>query len=234
MYSFSSAIISLGGVSSLFHSVHDNAFCIAIETNDYDLRAINAQIGIHEVFARACRLLTATIAIDEMPIAFATAIDSVLRESRRSEIKGESTEANFAAAAFTRDSIFVCTAGLCRVHLIQNGELLGVTRDHNFVSDLFAPDDIKRAVRPESDPVAFNVPTRTLGSDLYGNKPPEVLKWDVEGDYSVLICSSSIHRFREPREYLSPLLTSDLSRVSEAENCQEGFVAVIGKRFPNP
>ncbi len=229
MYLFSSLTDTFGGISCLFHSVNDNAFCVVIETNDYDIRTKNKRIGIHELFAKACESLPKGTTIEDIPLAFAKSIDVSLRESNKNPREGESTEANFAAVALSNSSVFVCTAGICRVHLIQEEQLIGVSRDHNFANDLIHDLDVNRQLNVENDSVAFLVPTRTLGSEATEKKPFETLTWKVTGDYSVLISSNEYHKFRNPVEYIMPFLSPDLIEVARTEGNDRGVLASIKK-----
>lgn len=228
MYTFSSLIDTSGGISCLFHSVQENAFCVAIETNDYDIRDVDSDIGIHELFAEAWHLLESTTPISEIPVSFARSIDSVLRQSNLSPVEGGSTEANFVAVASNRDSIFVCTAGICRVHLIQAGKLVHVTRDHNWANDWLPSDAISDELTFNRNPSAFTVPTRVLGhSSSPGYREPESQVWTATDEFTILICSKDYHRFREPSEYLGWFLNTDFSDIARNEEHGQGFLALF-------
>lgn len=232
MYLFSVLTDTFGDVSFLSHSVNTNAFCAVIETNDYDLRLQNERIGIHELFAATCKSLAdETTTIENIPLTFAKAIDKSLKESNKTPREGASSEANFAAVALAKNSVFVCTSGICRVHLIQSEAVVKVSRDHNFVSDLLQPPDLDRRLKLENDSIAFLVPTRTLGSVAIENKPPELVKWDVDGDYDILISSSQYHKFRDPSEYAVRFLRSDLLDLTRLEENNRGVVASIRSRM---
>jgi len=228
MYSFSSLIDTNGGVSCLYHSVHENAFCVAIETNDYDIRRVSADIGVHEVFAEACHLLQSKTPIGEIPVSFARNIDLVLRQANLEQKQVASTEANFAAVASSRNSVFVCTAGICRVHLIQEGKPLKMTRDHNWASDWLPTNAISGEVTFEKNPSAFTVPTRVLGhSSVPGYAEPESQTWPTSDEFTVLICSKDYHRFRDPSEYVQEYINADLSEIARTEAGGEGFLALL-------
>ena len=229
MYSFSSLTDTAGDVSCLFHSVNSNAFCVVIETNDYDIRSANRSIGIHELFANACKSLAEDVTIEDIPLSFAKFIDTSLKESNKTPREGVSTEANFAAVSLAENSIFVCTAGICRVHLMQDEHVLNVSKDHNFVSDVLSDTDLKRQISLESDPVAFLVPTRTLGSELLENKPPETWTWKVKGSYAILISSNQYHKFLDPKEYAGRFVRNNLVDVARTEENNRGVLALINK-----
>lgn len=230
MYQMSSIIDTDGGTSVLYHTVHENAFCILIETNDEDLRPKDKMIGVHELFFEACLDISVNTPISDIPIRFAQAISKIFIESNKGGENSTSSEANYAGVALTNDAVYVCTAGLVRIHLIQDRRLLNITRDHNFMSDLLSTGDVARELTFETDPSAFLVPTRTLGHERFQeNKPPETSKWPISGEYAVLMCSHRYHKFRNPLRYLSSYLESDPAELMKEEGARDGFLGIIKK-----
>jgi serine/threonine protein phosphatase PrpC len=229
MYYYSTINDNLGSTSSIYHTANDNAFCIVIETNDHDIRAYDEEIGFHDLFIQTLHSLETNTSISDIPLNFANKLDLILRKSSRNVRQGESTQANYTGVALSKNHIYVCTAGFCRVHLIQNQHLVKVTRDHNFVDDLFDKDNLNFDLNVEKNSTAFFVPTRTLGIESPENKPPEAQIWEVEGNYKILMCSSRYHKFRNPDEYVKSFVEANPSDTVKNESNNEGFLAVIEK-----
>jgi serine/threonine protein phosphatase PrpC len=115
-------------------------------------------------------------------------------------LKEQSRLAVFAAVAASPDRVSVCTAGDIRVHLGWDGRLQATTQDHTYATDpLFAAE--ANAIPPA---VRANVATRGIGDGA--KAPPEGGHWDVPGPYTVLVCSSRVHRRRPPPEYFAEVV----------------------------
>lgn len=227
MYHFSTVSDSLGGVSSFYHTVNDNALCVVIETNDYEIRSYNQKLGFHELFAEAFHLINIDTPIENIPLVFAKKIDSILRESNKNYKDGTSSHANFTGVALTKNQVHICTAGICRVHLIKNKQILKVTKDHNFANDLFDKSDLNFDLSLEKNSMSFLVSTRILGFEGSENKPPESVSWEVGGDYTILICTKQYHKFRNPTDYITSFIKSNPLEITTAENVNEGFLGII-------
>jgi serine/threonine protein phosphatase PrpC len=134
--------------------------------------------------------------------------DAILKE--RDEI------ALFAAATLMPGRVSVCTAGDIRVHLASHGRLRAFTRDHTYDNDpAFSPS----AELPSQ--LRRHVATRSLGTGAMAE--PEATQWDAPGAYSVLICSSQLHRHRPPAEYFEDLNTGGSNHLADTE----GFLCRI-------
>ena len=103
----------------------------------------------------------------------------------------------YAGAALSQDEARVCTAGDLRVHLLRDGALAQVTRDHVAAheSPAWVAETYGAALLPEHAGVA----TRSLGG---GGPPPESLTWSLAGRWSLVLCSSDVHRGQRPETYL--------------------------------
>ena len=113
----------------------------------------------------------------------------------------------YAGVSIVGNIAHVCTAGDIRVHLVRNGAVVGVTRDHNAVSD-DEDGTYNRAGRGvASDPTFLvHVPTRSLPASE--SKPIECAEWPTLGGDTLLICSSRLHGYQPPAAYLAPLVQS--------------------------
>jgi serine/threonine protein phosphatase PrpC len=187
-------------VSTLYHSVNDNAFIVVIEAVDWYSSQIKDARALDKILNKAFRLIDINVSISEIPLEFARNIDFVLREQNKqgADNKGLS----FTSVSLTKNMVFVCTAGYTRVHLLQNKKLIGITRDHNLVNDndeniSFGDLDVKF----ENCSPLFFAQTRALGVEN-SNKPPELVTWEVTGNYSILLCSDKFHKFRNYSEYI--------------------------------
>lgn len=224
MFNFSIKNNNLG-ITSLYHSVNDVAFCILIEAIDWNFSQNTDNSGFHNLLMEVLCLLDDNTDIGEVPYKIANNLDSILKKSnrRKNEMKG----LNFTGISLTKEKIYVCTAGYCRVHLLKNSKLLEITRDHNLVSDLGSGLSTQNLdVSFEQSPEVYFTHTRTLGFD-YPNKPPELVSWVVEGDYTILICSDKYHYFRKPHEYLESFIRGKNLNLVEHDKNPIGVIAKI-------
>jgi serine/threonine protein phosphatase PrpC len=222
MYNFSIKNNSLG-ISTLFHCVNNTAFCIVVEANEWHLRQKDDNTGIHQLLFKAFHLIKADETIDNIPSAFANNLDVIIKKSNKENNQYEGL--NFTGVSLTPQKVFVCTASYCRVHLIKNAELLKVTRDHNLVSDFGETEDNQRLnINFEDNQSVFFSHTRTLGFEA-PNKPPETISWNVEGEYSIFICSDRYHNFRDPTEYITSFTLSE--SLTKHQTSLSGVIAKI-------
>lgn len=225
MYTFSTVNENLG-VSSLYHAFNDSALCVVIENSDWHLSQAEDTSGFDSLLLEGLHSLKSETRICDMPLEFAHKLDSLLKEKNINAGR-DSNLVGFVAVALRKENVFVCTAGISRVHLIRADHPIQVTRDHNLVDDFLNNSDEVVDVTYERHSAVFHSKTRMLGSTNPDNKPPETLRWDVEGDYKILICSSVYHEFGDPDEYTKSLLGSDLVNLSEHEKKIGGFLAII-------
>jgi hypothetical protein len=163
---------------------------IAVEANEnhtssYEGPALDSAIAT--AAARLPRPLTSSAARD-----FAMLLGTEIFEHHRSDIGF----VLYAGVCITGTTIEVCTAGDIRVHLIENGRIKRVTRDHTAREDdasgqyaaLGAPDEILRA-------------TITRALPASEQHPIECHHWNSAAGAILLICSSKLHGHREPGEY---------------------------------
>lgn len=182
----------------------DRALCLALEGNYKDPASYQGEIP---------RILEA---LDLRNKSLDAAVDS-LRDRIRSQFPKFWGGLLFAGVDLSADCVIATTAGDIRVHLIQ-GDALRNTREHNLLN----PTEFNGY--PELEEMSHDfraeVVTRALGTE----RPPETITWDVRPPYSVVMCSSRVHRFREPAEYIS-----ELSRATDGQ-FQEGLLLVIEAR----
>lgn len=208
---------------TLYHSLNDVAVFLAIEAIDWSPDQYEDLTGFDEEMVEAFASIRAKCAIDSIPKSFANVLDSIIKRANatRNEYRG----VNYSGVALTNQSISVCTAGLTRVHLVKDGQILSVTRDHNIVSDSTEiPDEAGLKVSPDQALGVFLAHTRTLGFQP-PSKPPEAWVWTVEGDYTILVVSQRFHQFREASDYVGEFLgPRELWRSDEELGCR-GLIA---------
>lgn len=100
---------------------------------------------------------------------------------------------SFAAVLARAQQVEVCRAGALRVHRIERGVVVEVTRDH------IARNEPLASLPPELSGRYGTVATRALG----GNPatPAETTTWRGEPGYRIVICSEEYHHFAEPASY---------------------------------
>jgi serine/threonine protein phosphatase PrpC len=184
-------------------------FCAVVEANEKDPASYSPASGLSGLLLEASRSTPPETPSDLLPLAFAKSAASILL-SWRSKAREPQTVI-FASVLAGDEIVHVCTAGDCRVHLIKDDEVLEVTRDHNAIDDPsevvpFPEDDVLRQVY-------LRAITRTIGFET-GGKEPETVSWVVDSPYSILICSSNVHRYRPPKEYVRLLMKPDFDANS--------------------
>jgi len=210
--------IAGGQVASVTVSSETKAFFSVVEGNVKDGSSRDYLDGI---------LLTALSEVSEMehegsPEIFAGTVSNVLKAKA---LAGEVPDAVFfAGLLMTRQAVSVCTAGDIRIHLLQRGDLLEVTRDHTILSDPVA--GVTERLSAEQREVHVGIPTRWLGPTA--DRPPESVRWAVSGQYQVLVSTSLVHRYRDPRDYIKIL--EDDSVCEEIVRVYPGLIASLSVR----
>jgi hypothetical protein len=225
MYSFSTVNENLG-VSTLYHSFNDNALCIVIEKSEWHSSQKEDKSGFDKLLLESFHSIKLETSISKIPTELANTLDSLLREQNIKTGQNNDT-VNFTGVALTKNEIFVCTAGVSRIHLVSKNNLLRFSKDHNFVDDFLDDTNQQLNLDYEKDSSLFLSKTRMLGSINPDNKPPETVEWEVEGDYKILICSTIYHEFRNPIEYVDSFLGSDLLNMNKNETKVGGFLAIV-------
>ena len=193
-----------------------------VETNAKDHRSYDGDILDRLVTAAGAGILTGGRLAEE---SFASSLANHLQtdETFRHNIGA----VFYASVAMDADSqnIIIRTAGDLRVHALDAREgLLRQTRDHNAIDD--DAEGIYTNTLIDQRDFLRHVPTRAIPTTE--RKPIERQEWPLDDKLQQLvICSSVVHRYRSPKDYLSGLL-SDL----EAAVPPFGFAAVVGGRNP--
>lgn len=104
---------------------------------------------------------------------------------------------SFAAVLARAGRVEVCSAGDLRVHQVQNGAVVRVTRDH------VARNEPLASLPPELSERYGTVVTRALGGNPV--TPAETAVWQTEPSYRLVVCSEAYHRFAEPASYWADL-----------------------------
>lgn len=171
-----------------------------------DPRPGRASDALARLLADASAAVPIEAAAERWPSEMAVAVDGALRRRAGAEAPpvDAPTSALFAAAMVTADAVYVCTAGDLRVHLLCDGVLRAVTRDHVWSSDPPAVAPPAMAGLPPE--VAAGLSTRWLGGSP--SPPPESARWPIDGRPTLVIGSSQVHRRRAPAAYLPSELAS--------------------------
>ena len=195
-------------IVTLYHATKEFAFCVLAEANIKDPTAYDKESGFDRLLLEASGLLPPNLSPEHLPRRMADAIASVLVKWHEQNFGARIVM--YTGVLLLHDRVHVCTAGLSRVHLVKNGKLVAITRDHNPISDPGAGSTFKNLIHP----IRLHVFTRVIGV-VTGDLQPECLTWEAEGNYSVLICSTYFHFFRSPEEYLDSFLRGkDLNLVA--------------------
>jgi serine/threonine protein phosphatase PrpC len=200
-------------IVTLEHATGEFAFCAIAEANEKDAQAYNEASGFKHLLFEAAGLLSSNLTPEDWPLEMGRAIESILVNWHEQDFGARAVL--YAGVTLSNGKVYVCTAGDCRIHLVKNGELIAVTRDHNVIDDPvegFAMSDDERLL-----PIYQRAATRSIGIGSNG-RLPECQTWMAESEHTVLISSSNFHWYRQPAEYLDsflqgrPKLVSNLRR----------------------
>jgi hypothetical protein len=139
---------------------------------------------------------------------FAAALAVQLRENEsfRKNI-GAVFYASLVFDSAVPDKLTIRTAGDIRVHAVNiDLNVCRQTRDHNAIDD--DTDGIYQQTMLDQRDFLRHVPTRAIPTTE--RKPVERVEWTLDDIKSLVICSSVVHRYREPETYIKELL-GDLS-----------------------
>lgn len=196
MYSFTLLNTSQHIATSHF-TTNDYVFFAIVEANEKDPETYNKDSGFDALFLDAMKSIQIDIAVENLPLEMAKSINKVLLNWHQENF-GPRTVL-YAGVLLENNKINVCTAGDCRVHLIENNKITAVTRDHNLIDD--PVDGISIEDDTQLRYVYLGASTRVLGVST-NNRKPESLIWDTNNSYTILICSSQFHLYKQPEEYL--------------------------------
>ena len=193
----------VGAFGALEIADGDRLWCAYLESDPRPGRAPDA---LARLLADAAAAVRTEAAGERWPSAMAAAVDGALRRGAGAEAPpaGAPTSALFAAAMVTADAMYVCTAGDLRVHLLCDGVLRAVTRDHVWSSD---PPEVAPAAMAGLPPeVAAGLSTRWLGGSPA--PPPESARWPIRRASDADHLLVEVHRRRAPAAYLPGELAS--------------------------
>jgi serine/threonine protein phosphatase PrpC len=196
-----------GHFATLINVAGSAVFCAVAEANEKDKSAYAEDTGFERLLLSALRKLPGEVEARMLPKEMATAVGSLLVDWHATNFGPQTVI--YAGVLMRDDEIYVCTAGDCRIHLIRHEETIEVTRDHNAIDDPAwnAPFPVDEVLLP----IYLRTTTRTVG--IASEREPECGAWRAEGNWSVLICSSEAHRYRQPNEYVEELMRADLETI---------------------
>jgi hypothetical protein len=171
-----------------------------VETNAKDHRSYKGDILDRLVNAARARAVGSGTAAEA---SFASALTEHLEvdETFRHNIGA----VFYAAVALDTDSqrVVVRTAGDLRVHAVDaRGLVCGLTRDHNAIDD--DAEGVYKETMVDQRQFLLHVPTRAIPATE--RKPIERVEWSTQDIEQLIICSSVVHQYRNPTEYLARLL----------------------------
>jgi hypothetical protein len=196
-------------------SVDDDAGLLfaVLESNAKDPGSYKGDILDRLVAAARARVPAGAI---HAPDVLADAISEELRAV--DQFRHEVGAVFYAGLTILRTSIVVWWAGDIRVHAVDAaGLVIHRTRDHNAIDD--DPEGIYLEKMPDHRDFLRHVPTRAL--PVASSKPIERAEWAAAAVAALVICSSSVHEYRDPSTYVASLLDS-FRNVPRG-----GFAAVI-------
>ncbi|MGE0131416.1 MAG: hypothetical protein AB7U82_25320 [Blastocatellales bacterium] len=173
----------------------DEVFYCLVEANHNDPTQYEARV-LRKLLFEAQMLIKPEISL---PLSWANALKATSESWL--EAKGRHQIVFYAGVLLKPSKVEVCTAGDIRVHLTKDESILAVTRDHNMVDDV--PESTPDWVRNRPREFLHSVPTRYIGDGC--TKPPELQIWNITGAYSVIICTSQVHKYQAAEKYLQPL-----------------------------
>lgn len=228
MYTFKSAHTdsdTTGPYIETLHSINANSSLhVVIEAIDFDIKSLGSDfLAYFLAKSVGCTFWQPTS--QSLPVDIAASIKDELQKHAES---GNRRFAVMYAGVFMRQNeIQVCTAVDIRVHLLQKHKLISRTRDHNLIED--APAESAHRERNLPEEFLSGVTTRTINTE---DSFPETCQWSIDGEYTVLICTSQYHRYRDSKEYLSmPIdkIIKDKSRTLSPAYGASWFVAEISR-----
>jgi len=190
-----------GSPAAFLSLASDGEVCFAVIQ---DPLASGAPAALRSVLAQSTLATDATATPGDNPAAPASwprQIAEHIEQRLRRRGAGDPAWVLFAGGRATRESIEVCTAGDLRVHLLSGRSIVHRTRDH-----VAANESNESLARSHPGVPLADHPTlliRSLGS---GALPAESVCWPARGITSIVVCSSEIHRHRDPESYLDALL----------------------------
>jgi hypothetical protein len=172
-----------------------------VETNAKDHRSYKGDILDRFVNAARARVVGGGTAAEA---SFASALAEHLEadETFRHNIGA----VLYAAVALDTDSqnVVVRTAGDLRVHGVDaRGLVCELTRDHNAIDD-DAEGTYKEMMMVDRRQFLLHVPTRAIPATE--RKPIERVEWSTQNIEQLVICSSVVHEYRNPTDYLARLI----------------------------
>ncbi|MBS1796145.1 MAG: hypothetical protein JSS81_19995 [Acidobacteria bacterium] len=202
-----------------------NLYYALIKANEKDIKAYCRESDIENLLLDAVKLLPDGLSVGDFPKMLADAVETVLtkRVSRYPDL----FHVSYVGIALSKNTVYVCTAGNCRVHLIKNDLLVSSTRDHNLIEE---PVEGMGELSSEPGLALFYkcIETRqivALKSEV--RHRAESIKWEPDGGFTILVCSESFHRFQEPENYIRSLLRMiDENRIND-ETVQNGLISRI-------
>ncbi len=195
----------------------DGVFRFAlVEVNLKEPRLYDPDSGFKEILRAVWPGFSEGVGVAGFPDYLGTSIESYLNEQFK--LKERIYTVSFLALAAERGKVYISWAGLLRTHLVKNGKVRNITRDHNLV------DDPWPNIEPRSDPrlrgLDFYTPTRQLLAVRGpGDRSWESAEWNANDDFEILVCSDSYHKFQAPTDYVFAF-----SRILDQGNFPEPVV----------
>jgi len=185
----------------------------AIEANPIDPNAFSETSGFDILLAKSVERLPERYAIGEFPDLLADALERVI--TQHAKIYPRLFHVGYVGIGISGRRVYVSTAGNCRVHLLEQYNVLAVTRDHNLVDDPIdgfdsseMGEELREYLREsESRQIA------AVRGDERSLHRAEKLVWTAPDAYTVLVTSAAIHRFRPPDSYVCDVIR--MSRGSD-------------------
>jgi hypothetical protein len=202
-----------------------NLYYALIKANEKDIKAYSEGSNLETLLLDAVKLLPDGLSIRDFPKILADSVENVL--TKRVPQYPDLFHVGYVGIALSKNVVYVCTAGNCRVHLIENGTLLSSTRDHNLIEDPF--EEMEELSHDPRMILGYKyIETRqivALKSEV--KHRAECITWKANDKFTVLICSESFHRFQEPENYIQSFLQMINGNQIEDEIIQSGLMTRI-------
>lgn len=174
-----------------------------VEANLKDRKAFNEDSNFETLLIEAVQYLPNSTRPEQFPRNLAISLRNVLAE--RHKIYKHLFHVGYVGIAIKERTVYICKAGNIRVHLIENGNLLSVTRDHNLI------DDPIEGIKIHNDLRMGNIDRETETRQIVANDSEvessiEHFIWQANFNFSVLVSSAFYHRFLDPSGYITELL----------------------------
>jgi len=191
---------------------------VVVEANSKDSRAWRPET-LDRLILESARLVVGVEAIEDTASHFADAVRAWFRDPTND--LGDMVAVLYCAVWVSDSSVLIVHAGDVRAHVLHDGELIAVTRDHS-LANAIRDIDPTCTHTDYGQPVAYysGVTLRALSA---ADASYEITRVDLSGPKTVIVCSSGVHTYRDATSYIAELDWADLGQ-RDTDKPTRGYV----------